>query len=590
MLLRRQRRFLVKMYLASSKPAGYVNFLNTTHYTMKILSISFLCLFMVALQGHCQDKQAQTPIDVSDEEALAAAIGKNVVVTGKVRDSNLSPATATLRIYFAGSGFRILIEPDDFDASTEWGIDEKVGKVVFARGKLVKNDGFLQISLTKPNQISDNLEKLAKPPTEAKTAGTEEKKEYEPVSPGAIFPVSPGEEDLQPEGDAISVKVILPMFTGGPPAMVVSEVTAEIIDKEDSGPMQATFELKPKLDNKPMIAAMTYLPKKYKSQGWPRDKTVHFIIDEVQADSAPPNFAAAVLIECLLSGIDIPDNVILFGGMSRNGKITRSADKARATASYADAVTLAAKAALPPAKEEEKNPRSRSAFGAPKAVVEKSMYLITGPVPTGTLDDFILEEDWLTLNSVQVLSCTELEQALELIRAIGSQTGQGKPIVDLAAAQKVLRERSIRMLSNDQVWARIVAAGRSNKGNNTAFAYARMRTKKVATTYSLERCISYLDGRIALARSTHLDKFTDRDLRKYMRDLGSEIRKIEAKIHPDAVSMLEATEDYLDEIEDHAAAQRKVGRNGEIPERVEQKHAAAKTAYEDARGAARKKL
>ena len=117
-----------------------------------------------------------------------------------------------------------------------------------------------------------------------------------------------------------------------------------------------------------------------------------------------------------------------------------------------------------------------------------------------------------------------------------------------------------------------------------------MRTKKVATTYSLERCISYLDGRIALARSTHLDKFTDRDLRKYMRDLGSEIRKIEAKIHPDAVSMLEATEDYLDEIEDHAAAQRKVGRNGEIPERVEQKHAAAKTAYEDARGAARKKL
>jgi hypothetical protein len=558
---------------------------------MKTFIISFLFLFMAAMHGLCQDKEKQAPIDVTNDAALTEAIGKNVIVTGKIRDSNLSPATATLRIYFSGSGFRILIEPDDFDASKGWNIDEKVGKVVYARGKLVKRDGFLQISLTKPNQISDNPEKLPKAPSSSKTAGTGEKKEYEPASPGAILPVAPGEEDLQPEGDAVSVKAILPMFTGGPPAMVVTEVTAEIIDKADSGPMQATFELKPKLDNKPMIAAMTYLPKKYKSQGWPRDKTVHFIIDEVQADSAPPNFAAAVLIECLLSGIEIPDNVVLFGGMSRTGKITRTADKARATASYADAVALAAKAALPPAKEEEEEkPRSRSAFGAPKAVVEKSIYLITGPVPAGTLDDFILDEDWLTLNSVQVLSCTGLEEALELMRAIASQTGKGKPIVDLAAAQKVLRERSIRMLSNEQVWARIVAAGRSNKGNNTAFAYARMRTKKVAKTYSLERCISYLDGRIALAKSTHLDKFTDRDLRKYMRDLAGEVRKVEAKVHPDAAIMLKASRDYLEEIEDHAAARRKVGRNGEIPQRIEQRHAAAKTAYEDARGAARKKL
>jgi len=557
---------------------------------MKTLVISFLSLLMVGTHGICQDGQKQAPIDVTDEAALTAAIGKNVIVTGKVRDSNLSPATATLRIYFSGSGFRLLIEPDDFDASKGWGIEEKVGKVVYARGKLVKGDGFIQISLTKPNQIAGSPEKLPKAPPGSNAPGSEEEKVYEPVSPGAILPVKPGEEDMKPEGDALSVKVVLPMFTGGPPAMVVTEVTAEIIDKADSGPMQATFELKPKLDNKPMIAAMTYLPKKYKSQGWPRDKTVHFIIDEIQADSAPPNFAAAVLIECLLSGIEIPENVVLFGGMSRTGKVTRSGDKARADASYVDAVALAAKAALPPAEAEEEKPKSRSAFGAPKAVVKKSMYLITGQVPSGTLDDFILDEDWMTLNSVQVLSCNGLEEVLELIRAIASETGKGKTIVDLAEAQKVLRERSIRMLSNEQVWARIVAAGRSNKGNNTAFAYARMRTKKVAKTYSLERCISYMDGRIALAKSTHLDKFSDRDLRKYMRDLVAQVRKVEDKVHPDAALMLESSKDYLEEIEDHAAARRKVGRNGEIPTRIEEKHAAAKKAYEDARTASRQKL
>lgn len=545
---------------------------------------------MIGMHGICQDAQKQVPIDVTDETALTAVIGKNVIVTGKVRDSNLSPATATLRIYFSGSGFRLLIEPDDFDASEGWGVEEKIGKVVFARGKIVKADGFLQISLTKPNQIAVSPDKLAKAPPASNTAGTEEKKVFEPVSPGAILPVKPGEEDLQPEGDALSVKVVLPMFAGGPPAMVVSEVTAEILDKKDSGPMQASFELKPKLDNKPMIAAMTYLPKKYKSLGWPRDKAVHFIIDEVQADSAPPNFAAAVLIECLLSGIEIPENVVLFGGMNGAGKITRSGDRARADASYVEAVALAAKAAIPPVPEQEDKPRRRSALGAPKTIVKNSLYLITGQVPADTLDDFILDEDWMTLNSVQVLSCSTFEEAMELIRSIAAGTGKGKPIIDLAAAQKVLRERSniYGMLTNDKVWARIVAAGRSSKGNNTAFAYARMRTKKVAKTYSLERCISHTHNQIESASSGHLDKFTERELRKHIRELVTEMRRIEKKIHPEAKTLLETAKDYLGEIEDHAASRRKVGRNGEIPERIQQQYDAAKKAYNAARSAARK--
>ena len=167
---------------------------------MESLIISFLSFHIVCGPGVAQDNpkpqaaaqkpqaveakpaaQQQDPITATDEAALTAAIGKNVVVTGKVRDSNLSPATATVRIYFAGSGFRLLIEPDHFDASEGWGIEEKIGKVIYARGKVVKADGFLQISLTKPNQMAASPDKLAKAPPVSNTAGTEEKKVFEPV-------------------------------------------------------------------------------------------------------------------------------------------------------------------------------------------------------------------------------------------------------------------------------------------------------------------------------------------------------------------------------------------------------------------------
>ena len=106
----------------------------------------------------------------------------------------------------------------------------------------------------------------------------------------------------------------------------------EIIDAEEGGPMQASFEFNPEITNKPMVSVMTYLPKKYYSQGWPKNKAVHFVVDEIQADSIPPNFASAFLIECLLKGIKIPENLVLFGGMGAGGKLNYAVDKKRCDA------------------------------------------------------------------------------------------------------------------------------------------------------------------------------------------------------------------------------------------------------------------
>ena len=534
---------------------------------------------------------AATVIDVTDSAALKAALGKYVTIKGTVRDSNRSPKTAAMRIWFQGSlDFAVIIEADQYDAIEGWGLREAVGQERFARGKLTGDQGLLFFRIKKPTYFVASLAKLPKP-TATKPGGKGEPEEtYELVSPGAIFPVSPGNNALKPKLDTVSVKVVTPMFGGAQPEMVVTEVTAEIMDKPESGPMQATFELKPKADQKPMITTMSFLPKRHHAAGWPRHKTAHFLIDEVLADSAPPNFAAAVMIECMLTGIEIPDNLVLFGGMKTNGDISRSGDRARSDSSYIDAIKLAAASALPDAPPEEENPRSRSAFAPAGPVIEHSMLLITGKIPAGTLDDSILDEDWATLNNTMVLSCENFDQAMAVIRGLAEGDELGKAITDLDVAQKLLRERSIRMLSNDEVWRRIVAAGKTFPGNATAYAYARMRTKKVATTYSLDRCIAHIDQHVD--RAPDYSKLKDRDMRKGLRDLKNEMASIKNKIHPDAKELFLEAEDLIDETEDKMSAEAKIDRESDdkVSEWVTEKYREAKKAYDDARAAAKAKL
>ena len=390
------------------------------------------------------------------------------------------------------------------------------------------------------------------------------------------------------------------------PTMVVSEVKAEIVDAEESGPMQASFETKPKLTNKPMISVMTYLPKKYFSQGWPKNKAVHFVIDEIQADTAPPNFASAFLIECLLKGIKIPENLVLFAGMGAGGGLNYTTDKKRCDASIGEAIKLTAGAAQkagvdPDEGKLKSNFTTPSALGKKASVVNQSFYLLTSNVDDGILDDLILDDSWDVINSTQVISCEHIDDALNVARELSEGLEIGKSIIDLSAAQKVLRERSIRMLSNTQVWSRVVAAGKASKNNKTAYAYARLRTRKVAKTYSLDRCLFHVNQQIITARSNSLDKFLDRELRKYVRDLSNKMKEIQPKIHPKVVPVLASAQLYLKEIANHAASKRDTAAKAKpakkegdkkaakiVPDRVQEGYDMAKKAYEDARAEALK--
>ena len=529
-------------------------------------------------------------IPISDTAALKAAIGKYVTVTGKVRAHDRSPKTSAVRIWFDGAADAVVaIDGDAYDSLEGWGLDEIEGQVRFARGKVSEDVGLLMINIYKPAFLTASADKIPKPAKPAKPGDKPEEVTYEPASPGAVLPVDPGEADLKPKFETASAKVILPKFGASQADMIVTGVTAEIMDKPESGPMQATFELKPKIDPKPMVGAMTFLPKRHQSAGWPIHKTAHFVIDEVLADSAPPNFAAAVLIECMLTGVEIPENVVFFGGLTGAGKISRSGDKARSDTSYVEAVALAA-ASVVPEQPEEEDKRSRSAFAPAGPKVENSAILITGKVPEGALDDFVLDEDWLTLNSAVVLSCGTFDEVMAVLRGLNSSDALGKSITDLVEAQGVLRERSVRMLTNDAIWARVVAAGKAFPGNATAYAYARVRTKKVAKTYSLDRCIAHIESHVD--RAPEFAKLKDRDIRKGIRELKGEMGSIEAKIHPDAEALFEAAEEFIDESEDKMSAEAKIDRKSddEVSERIILSHKEARQRYSEALAAAKKKV
>jgi hypothetical protein len=174
--------------------------------------------------------------------------------------------------------------------------------------------------------------------------------------------------------------------------------------------MQASFEFKPEITNKPMVSVMTYLPKKYYSQGWPKNKAVHFVVDEIQADSIPPNFASAFLIECLLKGIKIPENLVLFGGMGAGGKLNYAVDKKRCDAPIGDAIKLTAEAAQragvdPNEDKPQSNFTTPSALGKKASVINQSFYLLTGFVFDGILDDLIFKASSIYS---QVITCVAL--------------------------------------------------------------------------------------------------------------------------------------------------------------------------------------
>ena len=577
------------------------------HYLLGTL-MTFIGSFLLPAQEEDSIKETGSDIiDVTDEAAITSSIGKTVMVTGKVRHSDSSPKTADIRVWFSDSGFRLLIKSDVYDSKEDWGIDGVIAKQIYVHGKVIRSGDFVQINLTSPEQMAtseENVTKLKAPTNRPEKDGPET---FEPVSPGAILPVKPGKENLVPLATEARVKVILAGDrTKDVPTMVVTEVKAEIIDAEEGGPMQASFEFKPEITNKPMVSVMTYLPKKYYSQGWPKNKAVHFVVDEIQADSIPPNFASAFLIECLLKGIKIPENLVLFGGMGAGGKLNYAVDKKRCDAPIGDAIKLTAEAAQragvdPDEGKPQSNFTTPSALGKKASVINQSFYLLTGNVDDGILDDLILDDSWDIINATQVISCEYIEDALNITREISEGSGTGKSINDLSAAQKVLRDRSIRMLSNAQVWGRVVAAGKASKNNKTAYAYARLKTRKVAKTYSLNRCLSHVNKQIITASGNSLDKFVDRELRKYVRDLSNQMKEIQPKIHPKAVPVLASAQLYLKEIASYSVSKRDTAakpkppkKEGEktavkiVPDRVQQKYDIAKKAYEDAKAEALK--
>ena len=84
-----------------------------------------------------------------------------------------------------------------------------------------------------------------------------------------------------------------------------------------------------------------------------------------------------------------------------------------------------------------------------------------------------------------------------------------------------------------------------------------------------------------------MDKFNDREMRKYVRDLADKMKEIQGKIHPKALPVLTSAQIYLKEISDLASEKRDAkAKATEIPERAQKDYDNAKKAYEESKAAA----
>ena len=89
------------------------------------------------------------------------------------------------------------------------------------------------------------------------------------------------------------------------------------------------------------------------------------------------------------------------------------------------------------------------------------------------------------------------------------------------------------------------------------------------------------------AQGNGLDKFNDREMRKYVRDLADKMKEIQGKIHPKALPVLTSAQLYLKERSDLASEKRDAkAKATEIPERAQKDYDNAKKAYEDSKAAA----
>ena len=110
-----------------------------------------------------------------------------------------------------------------------------------------------------------------------------------------------------------------------------------------------------------------------------------------------------------------------------------------------------------------------------------------------------------------------------------------------------------------------------------------------------------MNQQIITAKGNSLDKFVDRELRKYVRDLSNKMKEIQPKIHPRASPVLASGQLYLKEIANYSASKRDTAAKAKpakkegdkavakvVPDKFQEKYDMAKKAYEDTRAEALK--
>ncbi|MGI8602640.1 MAG: hypothetical protein ACR2OZ_06525 [Verrucomicrobiales bacterium] len=471
-----------------------------------ILTASFLTVGRPAI---AQEKPVVEPIAVTDQEKLRSLVGQKAIVKGVVKRVE-SMRTLHRRVWFTKGNFILFIRKRDFEAHPDWKLDDLTGHEVFAGGDVHDYNGQLELLVYGPEQIADTPEKIDL----AKVGGSN----FKGGSPAATA-------GPQPKTGKAAVTQCLAVTASAQPQLVMERFEATMDAGSRSGAPPLVIESYSGKDRTPATTGLDLVRQQI--GGWPSGRV--FRVRRAGGGTGPGlphGLATALLLRSMFDGFEIPPRLLVCGDFTAGGDLMGGRE---------ELLLL---------------PKSRAPAD--------SWLLVPDGAETALFDHF-LDGQWSALTGPQIFSAKDLDAAIGVVRALGSNQWQAA-VERFAPVQRILtvkpgespaRVRSIIQSPPVRFRAKEIAqACPAHLGARVLIRAAEGRLPKTYSTAGtglrLRQFYLKLSGDLKLLRE---DK---PEARRKLRAFIGEFESLAAKADPGWQRFSKALEALLDGVKDAA--------------------------------------
>ena len=471
----------------------------------------------------------------SEQGEISELKGKAVIVNGTVKEFTKSKESGHGKLTFSEGKVVVFIPKQYMEKFEEenWDFKSLVDQKIYVAGEVKIYRQSVQVHIARADQIADNRADLdlSKALLPKKPKKPVVKKKEGPAAPGAVWPSKKDLPALELKLDEASVQTIAFYVKGT--GMKVKEdpydlpldrlvataapVIATVEKMENIGPMQVAFPKPDEKSKKRLIKLLDQLAAKYGK--WPQDLllTIDVDFDSRLFKDDPATLVIAVLIESLVTGKEIPPNVILSAEVDAGGGLEPARANRDSFVTNGEIVRAIGEAEGEPAR------------------------LICAATAPAELNDLALDGDWKALSSATVLTAATVEDALSLVFA-EPDSDLGKALAAFDQVQAVIKKNGYSMVKNTHVQQRVIAAGKAWKDNQSAVFYAYYARGRVPRTYSLPRThklIRDLHVQMRYNKALKPDDAKDR-----FREFANQIKEVRTKIDPELSELVRSLGDF----------------------------------------------